>query len=138
MAERSPNASEYRPGYCNIGTDERKKRYTVAGISMVAALGYLGAVVVFALPSGLLLGLFALLSVAIEWYIQARTAFCARFALLGKYDFTGSGGAVGTVDDRADRAADRRQAFRITTAAVTLAAALTSVVYLAVDALVLA
>ena len=138
MAGRSEEASEYRAGYCNIGARERRKRYTVAAIGFVAALCYLGAVVLFRLPLALLLGLFALLCVTIEWYIQARSAFCARFALLGRYDFSGSSGETGVVDDAEDRTADRRQAFRITAASVGIAAALTAVVALGVDVLVFA
>ena len=133
MAERSAEPSEYRAGYCNIGANERRKRYAVAGGSAVVAIVYLGAIVAFSLPPALLVGLFALLCVTIEWYIQARTAFCARFALRGEYDFVGSSGETGTVDDPADRTADRRQAFRITAASVGIAAVLTAVVYLVID-----
>lgn len=138
MSERASDATEYRAGYCNIGRQERRKRYAGAGLSFFGAVCYLGAVLLLELPLALLLGLFVMLFVAIEWYIQARTAFCARFALLGKYDFTGSGGETGTVDDPTDRRTDRRQAVQVTAIALVFGAVLTTAIYFIADSLLTA
>lgn len=52
-----------------------------------------------------------------------------RFALLGRYDLTGSGGEVGEVTDPDARSADARYAIRITVFSIALAAVATAVVY---------
>ncbi|MFB6076995.1 MAG: hypothetical protein ABEK12_02605 [Candidatus Nanohaloarchaea archaeon] len=54
----------------------------------------------------------ALLWTGMEGVLQYRSGFCAGFAHAGVYDVGGGEGRE-TVDDPADRAADRRRAVRL-------------------------
>jgi hypothetical protein len=119
-------STPYEPGVCNIGRAEQFQRYTYAGVAAVVAAVYLGACLLLGLPSALLAGVFVPLALAVEWFVQARTAFCVRFALLGRYD-TGDGG--GEVTDSGARRADVRQSIRITALSIGIAALATAAIY---------
>jgi hypothetical protein len=120
--------SEYQPGVCNIGTAQRRRRFGFATAAAAVAAGYVAACLSGVLPRVLLVGVFVPLAVAFEWGIQAGSSFCVRLALVGRYDFRGSGGERGTVPEDVRRD-DRVQAAKITVAAVALAALTTGVLY---------
>jgi hypothetical protein len=120
-------STSYEPGVCNIGRAEQSQRYTYAGVAAVVAVGYLGACLLLDLPSALLAGVFVPLALAVEWFVQARTSFCVRFALLGRYD--APSGDVGEVTDRENRRADVRQSVRITALSIGVAALATAAVF---------
>ena len=115
----------YRPGHCNIGRRERRRRGIVAGAAFAVAalivLAYAGGY----LPAPLFAGVFVFLAVGFEWGLQASTAFCVRLALLNRYDFRGEGGTAGTVSDPGAWQDDRVQAAKITGASLLLAAVTT-------------
>ena len=119
----------YRPGVCNIGWTEQRKRYRYAAVGGLAALVYLVAVVATGAPAGLVVGAFAPLALAYEFFVQARTRFCVKFALLGRYDFSASGGDAGPVSEPADRRTDAASALAITVASVVAAAVTTGLLY---------
>jgi hypothetical protein len=124
------NVSTYRPGSCNIGERQRKRRIGVAAAAFTAAAAYAGAVAVGALADPLLVGVFVPLAVGFEWALQASTGFCVRLALLDRYDFrSADGGAAGTVTDPSHRRADHEYAAKITVTAVALAGATTAVAW---------
>lgn len=128
--ESSPDRSAaYRPGYCNIGRTEQRRRYRYAAVSALAALGYVAAVVLARLPSFLVVGAFAPLALAFEFLVQARTQFCVRYALQGRYDFGGSGGDAGDVTDPEERRADAVSAAKVTFVAVLAAGVTTGALY---------
>ena len=120
-------SSSYEPGVCNIGRGEQFQRYVYAALAGVAAVAYVVVAVLLNVPSALLAGVFVPLALAVEWAVQARTSFCVRFALLGRYD-TGNGG--GEVDGREARREDIRQSVRITVLSIAIAAVVTAAVYL--------
>lgn len=120
-------SSSYEPGVCNIGRGEQFQRYVYAALAGVASVAYVAVAVLLDVPSALLAGVFVPLALAVEWLVQARTAFCVRFALLGRYD-TGDGG--GEVTSPEARRADVRQSVRITVLSIAIAAAATAAVYL--------
>ena len=124
------SASAYQPGYCNIGPREQRKRYGYGLVGVLAAAVYVVAVLLTPTPPELVAGAFAPLALGCEFLVQARTRFCVRFALLGRYDFTGAGGRSGTVDAPADRRADVGYALRITAVSIALAGVVTAAVYL--------
>jgi hypothetical protein len=134
MTETPPG---YRPGVCDIGGRERRRRYQYAAICGLAAVAYAAAVLAWSGPTALLLGLFAPLSLGIEFLLQARRSFCASLGLRGRFDLRGGDGnesiaadgevrpvalpddpsgdgKVGRVTDPADRASDRRYALGLT------------------------
>ncbi|MFD1514991.1 hypothetical protein [Halomarina rubra] len=134
--EPPPTASaEYRPGYCNIGHREQRRRYRYAGVGALVTLVYLSAVLAASAPAGLVVGAFAPLALAYEFFVQARAQFCVKFAVLGRYDFTGSGGEAGRVADPENRRADTTSAIRITVVSVVAAGVTTGVLYALVESL---
>ncbi|MWG35750.1 hypothetical protein [Halomarina oriensis] len=126
---RSDDRTEYRPGVCNIGRTEQRRRYRYAAVGALVTLGYLAALVVTDAPTGLVLGAFAPLALAVEFSIQARTQFCVRFALRGRYDFTGSGGDSGRVTASANRRADTVSAAKVTVFSLLVAGVATGALY---------
>ena len=122
-------SSSYRPGDCNIGRTEQRKRYRYAGVGVLTAVAYLATVTALGAPTALVLGVFAPLSLAYEFLVQARTQFCVKFALLGRYDFSASGGEAGAVTDPTNRRADASSALRITVVSVVAAAVTTGLLY---------
>ncbi|QLC34943.1 hypothetical protein EFA46_011835 (plasmid) [Halarchaeum sp. CBA1220] len=121
----------YRPGSCNIGVQERRRRYVYAAAGFVVAAALVAAVAVGALPEALVPAVFVPLAVGIEWLLQASRSFCVVLGTLGKYSFEAAG-EVGTVDDPDARREDRSSAIRITATSVVVAALLTAVAYVAV------
>lgn len=134
-------SSGYRPGVCNIGGRERRRRYRYAGVCGLAAVAYAAAVLAWSGPTALLLGLFVPLSLGTEFLLQGRRSFCASLGFRGRFDLRdesesesvaadgsgpnggsvqpvalpdGTSGAVGRVPDPSALAADRRYALRLT------------------------
>lgn len=122
---RSVSSTNYRPGVCNIGSPQRRRRYALGTAALGAAVGYAAACLAGALPEALLIGVFVPLTLGFELVIQARQSFCARLAYLGRYEFAGDGGETDAVSDSTDRRTDRVRAVRITAVSVAAAAAAT-------------
>lgn len=117
---------EYRPGTCNIGAAERRRRRQFAVVATVAASGWIGAVAIGVLPDPFMLLVFAPVMLAVEWTIEAQTAFCVRLAARGRYSF---GGTRARVEDLDDRSVDAARAIRITLSAAAVATVTTALVY---------
>ncbi|GGL62104.1 hypothetical protein [Halocalculus aciditolerans] len=123
------SADAYRPGYCNIGREQRRQRYLVSAAAFGAAAVYVAAYLAGYLAEPLLLGVFIPLSIGYEWLLQAYTAFCVRLAFRHRYDFSGDATCdcgAGRVSDAEARRADQLQATKITAVAVLLAAVTTA------------
>lgn len=121
--------TEYQPGVCNIGREERRKRRTAGALSFLAAAAYVGFVLVTGRPGGLLLGAFPFLFGGFIGVVQDRMGFCAAFGALARYDLSGSGGATGRINDEAAVKQDRVKAFQVVTVALAAAVVTTMVVY---------
>lgn len=121
--------TEYQPGVCNIGANERRKRRLAGGVGFIAAIGYVAVVVGTELPTNYLLVTFVFLFGGFVGYFQARFGFCVAFAALARYDLSGSGGGTGTISEEEALRRDRRQAVKITLYAAGAAALVTVVVY---------
>jgi hypothetical protein len=120
------SSDQYRPGACNIGEEERRRRGHLSAVSAAVAVAYTFAVILTTLPSFLLLGLFVPITLGVEWGIESRRAFCARLAFAGEFRFRGQRGSVeGGKRHRRDVAT----ATRITAVAALIGATLTTVVY---------
>ncbi|WP_435101730.1 hypothetical protein [Halarchaeum sp. P4] len=120
--------TSYRPGACNIGRRERRRRYRFATAGFVVAAAIVVAVVLGALPEAILPAIFVPLAVAIEWFLQASKSFCVILGLLGKYSFE-ERGETGTVEDPEAHREDRASAVRITATSVVAAVLITAVVF---------
>ncbi|WP_436906792.1 hypothetical protein [Halosimplex marinum] len=121
--------SEYQPGVCNIGRDERRKRRALGAVSFLAAAVYVGFVVATGRPAGLLLGSFPLLFGGFMGVVQARMGFCAGFGALARYDLSGSGGDSGSVAEAEAVKQDRVKAFQVVAVSAAAAVVTTMAVY---------
>ncbi|MFC7142070.1 hypothetical protein ACFQMA_19820 [Halosimplex aquaticum] len=121
--------SEYRPGVCNIGADERRKRRTMGALSFLAGAAYVGFVIATGRPDGLLLGSAPLLFGGFVGVVQDRMGFCAAFGALARYDLSGSDGDAGSVDDPDAVKQDRVRAFQVLAVSAAAAVVATMAVY---------
>ncbi|WP_135365539.1 hypothetical protein [Halosimplex halophilum] len=121
--------SEYQPGVCNIGRDERRKRRALGAASFLAAAAYVGAVLATGRPAGLLLGTFPLLFGGFMGLVQDRMGFCAGFGALARYDLSGSGGTAGPVAEAEAVKQDRIRAFQVIAVSAAAAVVTTMAVY---------
>ncbi len=118
----------YRPGICNIGINEIRKRYAFGAIGLVLAL--LLAYLLFSSSSPRIyrLALFIPLFMAFEGFYQGYFGFCVGFATLGIYDFAGSGGGRGKANDEQHRT-DMARAMAINIYSALSGLAVTLIVY---------
>lgn len=121
--------SEYQPGVCNIGRDERRKRRRAGALSFLAAAAYVGFVLGTGRPAGLLLGAFPLIFGGFVGVVQDRMGFCAAFGALARYDLSGSGDDAGTIDDAEAVKQDRVRAFQVLAVSTAAAVVTTMLVY---------
>ena len=115
--------TEYQPGVCNIGANQRRARRLSAIASFAVAVGIALAAAVGAVPD---LSLWATVPFIFGGYVgafQDYFRFCVAFGALARYDLSGSGGDSGRVDASEAVRADRRKAAKI----LLLAAAATVV-----------
>lgn len=105
--------ASYEPGVCNIGRRQVRLRYLLGAIGFAAAAAYLPWFVTSGLPDPYLLAVFFPLLIGFEGVLQGRTRFCATFGISGVYDFAGSGGRRGRVEEEEARRRDLRKAVRI-------------------------
>lgn len=121
----------YIPGTCNLGKSEVKRRQLVALLGLVLS----GSSAISLWNSALTtrISLVLPLFVFSVGYIQSRKKFCMAYGFAGAFNL-GKLGELARVADPADRAADRKMAFRILLEAAALAGALT-VIYLVLSSL---
>jgi hypothetical protein len=105
--------SEYQPGVCNIGTEERRKRRTVGIASGVAAAGVTAYLLATGRPEATLLWTLPLWVGTFVGVFQDRLGFCVGFGVMARYDLTGSGGDAGSVSEREAVRRDRRRALEV-------------------------
>ncbi|MFB6211527.1 MAG: hypothetical protein ABEI76_08315 [Halobacteriales archaeon] len=121
-------SSEYRPGQCNIGAAEQRKRRTFGWLGFGAAALLVVAVAGIPLPTRVLLFAVVPLFGGLLGILQARKRFCAGFALAGIYQLTDSDGST-AVEDESAKWADRRRAATIVLQAMIGAVVGTLVLY---------
>ncbi|MCD2199747.1 hypothetical protein LPA44_07535 [Halobacterium sp. KA-4] len=115
--------TDYRPGQCNIGSEQRQRRARIAALAFLTAAVVVAAYLAGALPEPLLLVVFVPLAVGFEWAFQAYESFCVRLALAGQYAF---GDDREEVPDAANRRTDQLYAAKITVTSVLLSALVTA------------
>ena len=104
--------ANYKPGICNIGRNEIRIRY------LTSIIGFSAFFIFFAIskftntqPSFPLYFIASL--TGFEGFFQGYFRFCATFALLGVYDFSGSSKEKGKVIGKEERIKDLWQMLRI-------------------------
>lgn len=108
--------SDYVPGVCNIGPAEVAKRRDGGVAGLAAGVAVVAAAVGFGLPKPVRLLAAVPLAGGVSGILQARAHFCSGFGLRGLVNFGAPGGGT-SVEDVADREADRRKALQILGAA---------------------
>jgi hypothetical protein len=122
--------TEYQPGVCNIGADQRRARR----LSGVGSFGIAAAIVLsVALGQVPDTALWATAPFVFGGWVgvfQDYFQFCVAFGALARYDLSGSGGSSGSVVEREAVRADRRRALQILAVAGVFTVATTGVVVL--------
>ena len=122
--------TEYMPGVCNIGPEERRARRIVGwlglGITIVAwaVLAYLRLGLIWYLV------VFFSASVSASGFIQDRMHFCANFGVRHVFNFSPNVGRVETVMEKEWWRADRRKALQILGYSITAGLVVTLVAFL--------
>jgi len=127
----TPGQDSYRPGVCNIGKNEIRKRYAIGfvGLTIAGILAYV--IAQFSLPIWSLLVCFFPLFLGAEGFLQGYFKFCAGFAARSIFDFSGSSNEKGKVTDKEAHNLDLRKAMRIHLYSSVMAAMVTTIIYLA-------
>jgi hypothetical protein len=119
----------YVAGSCNIGPQEIRRRQLVGGIGVFLTVTTILGFYQHHTSHLARLGVFLPAVVMSMGYLQARKKFCLAFGLSGLFNF-GKLGAPHRVISEIDRKIDREAAIKLMVQAVTLAAAVTAVVFL--------
>ena len=119
----------YRPGACNIGPAEiaRRRRSAAAatGLTVIVA----AALVVSGLPPTYRLAVLPLATAAAVTWLQVIRRFCVAFGAFGIRNF-GPLGDAETINDPAQRAADRRTTVRMIVEGLAYGAVATGILVL--------
>ena len=119
----------YLPGRCNIGKGEIRKRFGLGLAGFVIALAIVYAIYLFGLTRLALLASFVFLILGFEGFYQGYFRFCAGFAAMGIYDFTGSGGSRQNVTDPSAHLEDMKKAKKIHIYSIVSSAVIVAIIY---------
>ena len=122
--------TDYKPGVCNIGRAEQRKRY---GLGLIGSfITVLITVLIFLeyLPRSTILGVFVASFLGFEGLFQGFLNFCAGFASKGIYDISSSGGQREEVESEEARKKDKVKALQIHLYSLTGSLTVTAFVYL--------
>jgi hypothetical protein len=124
----APVDREYRPGVCNIGAWEIRRRRRSAIVGYVISAIVLAVLVALDVPAvARLLVLLPLWGSTVSW-LQARRQFCVGFAVARVSNFTDEETGRERVVDEAAHRADMRTVRRMTIDGFLIAVAITIVV----------
>ncbi|MFB6094914.1 MAG: hypothetical protein ABEJ71_00480 [Halodesulfurarchaeum sp.] len=120
---------QYRPGACNIGRDERRKRRQMGVVGFGLALVVVVTMVAVSLPPafGLVAGVFYFMGAT--GLLQARYGFCVYYGVAGEFNLGSLDRDPRTVTDASARARDRWRAIQLVTYALVVAVLLTAATY---------
>lgn len=113
MADASAESGAYRPGVCNIGGPERKRRRRAGHLGVAAGLGLLLAVALLDQPPYYGLASTPFFIGSAVGYIQDRLRFCAYYGRAGEYNLGSLDQSPETVSEETARKKDRRRSRQI-------------------------
>lgn len=112
---------EYKPGSCNIGDVEVRRRKISGVIGGLFSIAFYVATLSFHASKGVrALVFFPLVAAATGW-LQTRSKFCLAFGMTGVFNFGGSG-EVSRVVDPEERSEDRTRALIMLSQAIAISA----------------
>ena len=109
--------SGYRPGACNIGPAEIRRRRHIGYLGLAGAVALGGALLAIDAPAWARFVVALPVAAGLEGLIQARLRFCAGYGMAGLRNL-GELGQQESVEDAGARAADRRTALQIHAASI--------------------
>ena len=112
----------YRPGACNIGPDEIRKRRAAGVAGVVATVALAAGLIAIGAPAATRLLVALPAAGAAVGFLQARSRFCVAFAIAGVRNF-GPVGSVVKVGGAAAHRADLVAAVRMLAQAIAIGAA---------------
>ncbi|MFB6268136.1 MAG: hypothetical protein ABEI31_10785 [Halodesulfurarchaeum sp.] len=120
---------QYRPGVCNIGHDERRKRRQIGVVGFGLALVAVVTMLIASLPPefSLVAGVFYFMGAT--GFLQARFGFCVYYGVAGEFNLGSIDRDPRTVNDASARAQDRWRAIQLVAYALVFALALTAATY---------
>jgi uncharacterized membrane protein len=121
---------KYQPGVCNIGKNERRKRYGIAVVGFAVTLLVVYLILSFDLPRLVLLLSFIPLAMAFEGFYQGYFRFCAGFAAAGISDLSGSGGSRSKVTNQEFHRKDMQKARQIHIYSIVSSIIIVALIYL--------
>jgi len=126
------SSAKYIPGVCNIGPAEIRRRRQSGYVGLGATAVFAAILMGLQAPAVWRLLIFLPVSAAATGFLQAQQHFCARFGMVGLFNFRSSVGRTDTVLQAEFRAKDRRTALRIVgySSLIGVAAALTAYFWL--------
>lgn len=127
--------TEYRPGVCNIGHSEQRKRYALGLASTAVAVLLTGLLALDMMPVFAIGGVLIASFLAFEGFLQGYLSFCVGFASKGIYDTSESGGEREEVEDENSRKKDKVRALQIHMYSLTGAITVTAFIYLGLTVL---
>jgi len=114
-------AATYRPGVCNIGPAEIRRRRRSGWVGLAIAVVFLGLALVLGWPAGWRFLVAIPVFLGAHGFLQAAMHFCAGFAMRGVFNF-GELGRQDSVVEAEYRRADQRKALQISGIAFAIAA----------------
>ena len=77
----------YRPGFANIGTKEKVKRYRKGWLALGFTIVLMGLLIYFDLPRTYTIFIYVPATFSALCFLQAANSFCVYYGLKGQYNF---------------------------------------------------
>jgi hypothetical protein len=87
--QENPHTLDYKPGHCNIGAVEIKKRYRIGYTGLVIMILFIACTSYYEIPRVWKFLLFIPTAYSLSGFLQARSKFCFVYGYLGIFSMTG-------------------------------------------------
>jgi len=124
-----PKLNEYTPGVCNIGPTEISQRMGLGWSSGMATIILLVLFVFFDFAVGWRLLLVFPASLSASGFIQAYSHFCARFGVMGVFNFDQVVNKTTTIEQKEFIKQDRKKALQLIGYSVAIGIVVTVIAY---------
>ncbi len=103
----------YKPGVCNIGKNEIRKRYALAVLSFIITAVLFCLFYLYSFTTIWFVVLVFPLLFGFEGFYQGYLHFCAGFGMSRRYDFSGTRNEHGVVNDKKQHLKDLIRSMQI-------------------------
>jgi hypothetical protein len=123
-----PTSEVYKPGSCNIGPVEIRRRYRIGFIGLGAAIVMALMIIILDLPAYTRWFLFAPVFYGVSGFIQAQHKFCYIYGFQGVFSLTGKKKFSRSKEEK-DIIKDRQTARKLLLLITIISAILTILLY---------